>query len=132
MYLPSVSQQSELAGYKGPQFRIPHVKSLMQSALVSQSPSLSLQGLALEQQVQKLLHTENDLMWLNLKSEFLGALCVFKCELSNLLFQVLYKSPSFGCCHLSHVVFLKLRKKELLAKLSKFTKRQPFLLKKTT
>ena len=62
MYLPSVSQQSELAGYKGPQFRIPHVKSLMQSALVSQSPSLSLQGLALEQQVQKLLHTENDLM----------------------------------------------------------------------
>ena len=52
----------------------------------------------------------------------LGALCVFKCELSNLLFQALYKSPSFGCCHLSHVVFLKLRKKEQLAKLSKFTK----------
>ena len=28
----------------------------------------------------------------------------------------------FGCCELSHVIFLKLRKKELLAKLSKFTK----------
>ena len=38
----------------------------------------------------------------------------------------------FGCCELSHVIFLKLRKKELLAKLSKFTKWQPFSLKKTT
>ena len=28
----------------------------------------------------------------------------------------------FGCWKLSHVIFLKLRKKELLAKLSKFTK----------
>ena len=28
----------------------------------------------------------------------------------------------FGRCELSHVIFLKLRKKELLAKLSKFTK----------
>ena len=27
----------------------------------------------------------------------------------------------FGCCELSHVIFLKLRKKKLLAKLSKFT-----------
>ena len=37
----------------------------------------------------------------------------------------------FGCCKLSHVISLKLRKKELLAKLSKFTKWQPFSLKKT-
>ena len=28
----------------------------------------------------------------------------------------------FGCCELSHVIFLMLRKKELLAMLSKFTK----------
>ena len=35
---------------------------------------------------------------------------------------------AFGCCELSHVIFLKLRKKELLAKVSKFTKG----LKKTT
>jgi hypothetical protein len=28
----------------------------------------------------------------------------------------------FGCCELSHVIFLNLRKKELLGKLSKFTK----------
>jgi hypothetical protein len=33
---------------------------------------------------------------------------------------------------LNHVIFFKLRKKELLAKLSKLTKWQPFSLKKTT
>ena len=35
----------------------------------------------------------------------------------------------FECCKLSYVIFLKLRKKELLAKLSKFTKWQLFSLK---
>ena len=35
----------------------------------------------------------------------------------------------FGCWELSHVTFLMLRKKELLAKLSKFTKWQLFSLK---
>ena len=35
----------------------------------------------------------------------------------------------FGCWELSHMIFLVLRKKELLAKLSKFTKWQLFSLK---
>ena len=35
----------------------------------------------------------------------------------------------FGCCELSHVIFHKLTKKELLAKLSKFTRWQVFSLK---
>jgi hypothetical protein len=35
----------------------------------------------------------------------------------------------FSCWELSHVIFLMLRKKELLAKLSKFTKWQLFSLK---
>ena len=34
----------------------------------------------------------------------------------------------FGCCELSHVIFLMLRTKELLAKISKFTKWQLFSL----
>ena len=37
----------------------------------------------------------------------------------------------FDCWELIYVIFLNLRNKELLAKLSKFTKRQPFLLQKT-
>ena len=37
-----------------------------------------------------------------------------------------------GCWELSHVIFLKLSKKELLAKLSKFIKWQHFSLKTTT
>ena len=37
----------------------------------------------------------------------------------------------FGCWELSHVIFLKLKKKELLAKLNKLTKCQPFSLKRT-
>ena len=36
------------------------------------------------------------------------------------------------CCELSHVIFLKQKKKELLARLSKFTKWQPFSIKNTT
>ena len=36
----------------------------------------------------------------------------------------------FGCCKLSHVIFLILRKTKVLAKLSKFTKWQPFSLEK--
>ena len=47
----SVVQQSTLGGYLEPiQFEIPQTKSPMQSSLVSQSPCLSLHGLALEQQ----------------------------------------------------------------------------------
>ena len=38
----------------------------------------------------------------------------------------------FGCWELSHMMFPKLRKKELLAMLSKFTKWQLFSLKTTT
>ena len=38
----------------------------------------------------------------------------------------------FGCWELSHVIFLKLRNKELLPKLSKFTKWQLFSLQTTT
>ena len=38
----------------------------------------------------------------------------------------------FGCCELSYLIFLKLRKKELLAKLRKIAEWQPFLLKKIT
>ena len=49
--LPWLSQQSALAGNLEPiQFEIPHTKSPMQSSLVSQSPSLNVHGLALEQQ----------------------------------------------------------------------------------
>ena len=49
--LPGLSQQSTLAGNLEPiQFDIPQTKSPMQSSLVSQSPSLNVHGLALEQQ----------------------------------------------------------------------------------
>ena len=49
--LPWLSQQSTLAGNSEPiQFEIPQTKSPMQSSLVSQSPWLTLHGLALEQQ----------------------------------------------------------------------------------
>ena len=49
--LPWLSQQSALAGNLEPiQFAIPHTKSPIQSSLVSQSPWLTLHGLALEQQ----------------------------------------------------------------------------------
>ena len=50
-YVPWLSQQSTWTGNSEPiQFDIPQTKSPMQSSLVSQSPWLSLQGLALEQQ----------------------------------------------------------------------------------
>ena len=42
---------------------------------------------------------------------------------------ILRKVLGFGCWELSHVIFLMLRKKEPLAKLSKFTKWQIFSLK---
>ena len=49
--IPGLSQQSTLAGNSEPiQFEIPQTKSPMQSSLVSQSPSLNVHGLALEQQ----------------------------------------------------------------------------------
>ena len=49
--LPGLSQQSTLAGNSEPiQFEIPQTKSPLQSSLVSQSPSLKVHGLALEQQ----------------------------------------------------------------------------------
>ena len=54
--LPWLSQQSTLAGNSEPiQFEIPQTKSPMQSSLVSQSPWLTLHGLALEQQDHTLL-----------------------------------------------------------------------------
>ena len=57
--LPWLSQQSTLAGNSEPiQFAIPHTKSPIQSSLVSQSPWLTLQGLALEQQDHTLSQPE--------------------------------------------------------------------------
>ena len=49
--IPGLSQQSTLAGNSEPiQFEIPQTKSPMQSSFVSQSPSLNVHGLAIEQQ----------------------------------------------------------------------------------
>ena len=57
--LPWLSQQSTLAGNSEPiQFEIPQTKSPIQSSLVSQSPWLTLQGLALEQQDHTLSQPE--------------------------------------------------------------------------
>ena len=50
-------------------------------------------------------------------------LCLEKSQVSN-NYRVLYISSSFGLSELSHIAFLKQRKKELLANLSKFTKWQ--------
>ena len=58
--LPGLSQQSTLAGNSEPiQFAIPHTKSPIQSSLVSQSPWLTLHGLALEQQDHTLSQPEH-------------------------------------------------------------------------
>ena len=57
--LPWLSQQSTLAGNSEPiQFEIPQIKSPIQSSLVSQSPWLTLHGLALEQQDHTLSQPE--------------------------------------------------------------------------
>ena len=61
MYIPFVSQQSELFGYKGPQLPTPHLSFPMQWLSLSQSPSFILQGLVFEQHVQKFTHAENEL-----------------------------------------------------------------------
>ena len=60
MCLPIFSQQSELLGYIDPQFATPHLRFPIQSLSLSQSPSLILQGLVSEQQVQNDLHAENE------------------------------------------------------------------------
>ena len=60
MCLPFFSQQSELLGYIDPQFATPHLRFPIQSLSLSQSPSLILQGLVSEQQVQNDLHAENE------------------------------------------------------------------------
>ena len=58
--LPWLSQQSTLAGNSEPiQFEIPQTKSPIQSSLVSQSPWLTLHGLALEQQDHTLSQPEH-------------------------------------------------------------------------
>ena len=44
----------------------------------------------------------------------------------TMLSQVVYMSSSFGCWLLDHMIYLKLRKKQLPTKLSKFTKWQLF------
>ena len=59
-YVPWFSQQSTWTGKSEPiQFDIPQTKSPMQSSLVSQSPWLTLQGLALEQQDHTLSQSVN-------------------------------------------------------------------------
>ena len=58
--LPGLSQQSTLAGNLEPiQFEIPQTKPPIQSSLVSQSPWLTLHGLALEQQDHTLSQSVN-------------------------------------------------------------------------
>ena len=51
-------------------------------------------------------------------------------ESGSILFVLLYMSSSFGLLGLKLCYFLRLRKKELLAKLNKFTKLQEILLKR--